>query len=41
MELSSITELDFNESGEWPTPIKSIAILLICVLVWGLSLIHI
>ncbi|EEF80750.1 Type IV pilus biogenesis protein PilO [Methylophaga thiooxydans] len=35
MELSSITELDFNESGEWPTPIKSIAILLICVLVWG------
>lgn len=35
MELSSITELDFNESGEWPTPIKIIAILLICVLVWG------
>lgn len=35
MELSSITELDFNESGEWPLPIKVIAIVLLCVLVWG------
>ncbi len=35
MELSSITDLDFNESGEWPLPIKFIAILLICLLVWG------
>jgi len=35
MELSSITELDFNESGEWPTPIKVIAVLLICAVVWG------
>lgn len=35
MELSSITELDFNESGEWPLPIKIIAVLLICAVVWG------
>lgn len=35
MELSSITELDFNESGEWPLPIKVIAILLVWALVWG------
>lgn len=35
MELSSITELDFNESGEWPTPIKVIAVVLICAVVWG------
>ncbi len=35
MELSSITELDFNESGEWPLPFKVIAIVLLCVLVWG------
>jgi type IV pilus assembly protein PilO len=37
MELSSITELDFNESGEWPLPIKLIAILLLCAAVWGLG----
>lgn len=35
MELSSISELDFNESGEWPLPIKVVAILLICALIWG------
>jgi type IV pilus assembly protein PilO len=35
MELSSITELDFNESGEWPLPIKIISIILLCMLVWG------
>jgi type IV pilus assembly protein PilO len=35
MELSSITELDFNESGEWPLPIKIVAILLLCAAVWG------
>jgi len=35
MELSSITELDFNESGEWPLPIKIIAILLIFAVVWS------
>lgn len=35
MELSSLTELDFNESGEWPLVVKIIAVLLICAVVWG------
>jgi type IV pilus assembly protein PilO len=35
MELSSLTELDFNESGEWPLPIKIVAIMLLAALVWG------
>lgn len=35
MEMPSISELDFNESGEWPLPIKVIAILLICAVIWG------
>lgn len=35
MDLSSINELDFNESGEWPIPIKVIAVLLICAVIWG------
>lgn len=35
MEMSSISELDFNESGEWPLPIKVISILLICAVMWG------
>jgi type IV pilus assembly protein PilO len=35
MDLSSINELDFNESGEWPTPIKIIAAVLICLVVWA------
>ena len=35
MELSSLSELDFNESGEWPFPIKVIAIIILCALVWG------
>lgn len=35
MDLSSITELDFNESGEWPTPVKIVAAILICLLVWA------
>ena len=34
MELS-LSELDFNESGEWPVIIKTLAILLLCILVWG------
>lgn len=32
MELS---ELDFNESGEWPFIIKVLAIILLCIVVWG------
>ena len=35
MELSSVSDLDFNESGEWPLPIKIIAIIFICLVVWG------
>lgn len=35
MELSSLSDLDFNESGEWPLPIKMVAIILICSVVWG------
>jgi type IV pilus assembly protein PilO len=35
MELSSISELDFNESGEWPIAVKVIAIVLICAVIWG------
>ncbi len=35
MELSSLSELDFDESGEWPLPIKVIAILILCAVVWG------
>jgi len=34
MELSSLSELEFNESGEWPPIIKALAIALLCVLVW-------
>ena len=34
MELS-LSELDFNESGEWPFLIKVLAIVLLCVAVWG------
>ncbi|PHS29251.1 MAG: pilus assembly protein PilO [Methylophaga sp.] len=37
MELSSLNELDFNESGEWPLPIKIISILILCAVVWGAS----
>jgi type IV pilus assembly protein PilO len=35
MELSSINDLDFNESGEWPIFVKIMAILLICAVIWG------
>ncbi|MCC5795903.1 MAG: type 4a pilus biogenesis protein PilO [Methylophaga sp.] len=35
MDLSSINELDFNESGEWPTPIKLVALLLVVLVVFG------
>jgi type IV pilus assembly protein PilO len=35
MDISSINDLDFSESGEWPTPIKAIFIALVCILIWG------
>lgn len=31
----SLSDLDFNESGEWPVVVKAIAILLLCVAIWG------
>lgn len=34
MDLSSLSELDFAESGEWPIAIKGIAVCLLCLLVW-------
>lgn len=37
MDLSSLNELDFNESGEWPIPIKVVAVLVLCILVWAAS----
>ncbi len=33
--MPSLSDLDFNESGEWPFIIKMIAILLLCAVVWG------
>ena len=35
MEISSLSDLDFNESGEWPFVVKMIAIILLCAVVWG------
>lgn len=35
MELSSLSELDFNESGEWPLVVKIVAVLLVCAVIWG------
>lgn len=35
MEFSSLNELDFNESGEWPALFKTIAIVLLCLVIWG------
>lgn len=35
MNLSSLSDLSFQESGEWPTPLKVIAIILLCALLWG------
>jgi type IV pilus assembly protein PilO len=31
MELSELNELDLNNIGEWPVPVKAIAILLLCM----------
>lgn len=33
MEMPSLNELDINEPGEWPQPIKIIAIALLCIAV--------
>jgi type IV pilus assembly protein PilO len=35
MEFSSLSELDFNETGEWPITLKVISVLLLSITVWG------
>lgn len=35
MEFPSLSELDFNESGEWPLLIKVIATVLLCITIWA------
>jgi len=35
MNLSSLSDLSFQESGEWPLPIRLLAILLLCTLLWA------
>jgi type IV pilus assembly protein PilO len=35
MDISSINDLDFSESGEWPASIKAVFIALICLVIWG------
>lgn len=37
MDLSSINDLDFNESGDWPTPIKLVVLLLVVLVVFGIG----
>lgn len=35
MDIPSINDIDFNESGEWPLIGKIVAAILICALIWG------
>lgn len=35
MDIPSINDIDFNESGEWPLVGKIIAAVLICAVIWG------
>ena len=35
MDIPSVNDIDFNESGEWPLVGKIIAAVLICVVIWG------
>ncbi len=37
MDLSSINDLDFNESGDWPTPIKLVVLLMVVLVVFGIG----
>lgn len=37
MDLNELNELDLNSFGEWPTPVKAIAILMACALLGGLA----
>lgn len=35
MDIPSVNDIDFNESGEWPLIGKIVAAILICALIWG------
>lgn len=35
MDIPSVNDIDFNESGEWPLIGKIVAALLICAVIWG------
>lgn len=37
MDLKELNQLDLNSFGEWPTPIKAVAILIACVALCGLA----
>lgn len=35
MDIPSVNDIDFNESGEWPLIGKIVAAVLICLVIWG------
>ncbi|AFI82922.1 type 4a pilus biogenesis protein PilO [Methylophaga nitratireducenticrescens] len=35
MDIPSVNDIDFNESGEWPLIGKIVAAILICAVIWG------
>lgn len=35
MDIPSVNDIDFNESGEWPLIGKIVAAVLICAVIWG------
>jgi len=35
MTLSELNDLDFSNMGDWPMPVKIVAIVLICALIAG------
>ncbi|BCU05370.1 type 4a pilus biogenesis protein PilO [Allochromatium tepidum] len=37
MDLNELNQLDLNSFGEWPAPIKAVAILIACVVLGGLA----
>jgi type IV pilus assembly protein PilO len=37
MDLNELNQLDLNDFGEWPIPIKAVAILIVCVALGGLA----
>lgn len=37
MDINDLNQLDFNDFGEWPNPVKGVAILIACVVLGGLA----